>query len=97
MKSGNLNSVEFRFSDFIGCFIYPIAQLFSNQSEPRISTEIKRNMYLNDQVKTGDLYLYQNYTKIKVYGCKLAPYNLPKYVPMRIFSLEYIRQMINMD
>ena len=26
----------------------------------------------------------------------MAPYTLPKYVPMRIFSLEYIRQMINM-
>ena len=27
----------------------------------------------------------------------MAPYKLPKYLPMRIFSLEYIRQMINSD
>jgi len=27
----------------------------------------------------------------------LAPYRLPKYLPMRIFSLEYTRKMINSD
>jgi hypothetical protein len=27
----------------------------------------------------------------------LAPYKLPKYLPVRIFSLEYIRKMINFD
>jgi hypothetical protein len=42
-------------------------------------------------------YLYQNHTEIKVYGCELAPYKLPKYLPVRIFTLEYIRQMINSD
>jgi len=35
--------------------------------------------------------------EIKIYGCEIAPYKLPKYVPVRIFSLEYIRQMINSD
>ena len=32
-----------------------------------------------------------------MYGCELPPYKFPKYVLMRIFSLEYIRQMLNMD
>jgi hypothetical protein len=41
--------------------------------------------------------LYQDYTEIRVYGCKLASYKLPKYLPVRIFSLEYIRQIINSD
>ena len=54
-------------------------------------------MHLADQERTGDWYLYQDYTKIKEYGCELAPYKLPKYLPMRIFSLEYIRQMLNLD
>jgi hypothetical protein len=35
--------------------------------------------------------------EIKIYGCELAPYKLPRYVPVRIFSLEYIRKMINSD
>ena len=38
-----------------------------------------------------------NYIEIRIYGCELSPYKLPRYVPMRVFSLEYIRQMINMD
>jgi hypothetical protein len=35
--------------------------------------------------------------EIKIYECDLAPYKLPRYVPIRIFTLEYIRQMINSD
>ena len=30
-----------------------------------------------------------------IYGCDIAPYKLPKFLPMRIFSLEYIRKMLN--
>ena len=45
----------------------------------------------------GDWYLYQNHTEIRVYGCELAPYKMPKYFLVRIFALEYIRQMINSD
>jgi len=32
-----------------------------------------------------------------MYGCELSPFKLPKYVPMRLFALEYYRQMINSD
>lgn len=91
------NSTQFKFSNFIDCFIHPIAQLLSSQNEPRMSIEIKGTLHLNDQVITWDWYLYKNYTEIKVYGYELEPYKLPKYVPMRILSLENIRQMINMD
>jgi hypothetical protein len=50
-----------------------------------------------DLAKTGDLFLYQNHIEIRVYGCELAPYKLPNYLHVRIFALEYIRQMINSD
>jgi len=91
------NSTEFSFLDFIDYFVHPVAQLLSSQSEPRISTKIKRILHLSDEVRTRDWYLYQNYTDIQVYGCELDPYKLPKYFPMIIFSLEYIRHMMNMD
>lgn len=35
--------------------------------------------------------------EIRIYGCELPAFNLPKFIPIRIFSLEYIREMINMD
>ena len=31
------------------------------------------------------------------YGCEIPPYRLPKFVPIILFSLKYIRQMTNMD
>lgn len=51
---------------------------------------------MSEQEKTWDWYLYQNNTKIRVHGCELPPYKTPRYVPMRVFSLEYIRHMIKM-
>ena len=41
--------------------------------------------------------MYQNHTVIRIYGCELCPYRLPKYVPMRLFALEYYRQLIKSD
>jgi len=32
-----------------------------------------------------------------MYGCELCPYRLPRYVPMRLFALEYYRQLISSD
>ena len=59
--------------------------ILSSTIETRISEDIKKIMHLSDQTKTGDGYLYQNYMEIRVYGCELAPYKLPKFLPMRIF------------
>jgi len=69
----------------------------SSTPVPRINDEIVKVLHLVDQATTGDWYLYQNYTKIRVYGCELPPYKLPKYLPIRIFALEYIRQRLNVD
>jgi hypothetical protein len=74
-----------------------MVSMLSGRPEPRINEEIQRILHLSDLAKTGDWYLYQNHTEIRVYGCELAPYKLPKYLPVRIFSLEYIRKMINSD
>jgi len=70
--------------------------LLGNPS-PRISVDIKRVLQLSKQYKVRDWYLYQNHTEIRIYGCELPPYKLPKYLPMRLFSLEYYRKMINSD
>jgi hypothetical protein len=91
------NSMEFSFKQFIEQFYHPVVSMLSGRPEPWINEEIQRILHLSDLAKTGDWYLYQNHTEIRVYGCELAPYKLPKYLPVRIFSLEYIRQMINSD
>ena len=71
--------------------------MLSGRPKPRINEEIQRILHLSYLEKMGDWYLYQVHTEIRVYGCELAPYKLPMYFPVRIFSLEYIRQMINSD
>jgi hypothetical protein len=91
------NSSEFSFKQFIDQFYHPVVSMLSGRKEPRINEEIQRILHLSDLAKTGDWYLYKDHTEIRVYGCELAPYKLPKYLPIRIFSLEYIRQMINSD
>ena len=71
--------------------------MLNSSTEARISEEIQRVLHLSDQAKIGDWYLYQNHTEIMVYGCEMPPYRFPKYLPMWIFALEYIRKMVNSD
>jgi hypothetical protein len=91
------NSAEYDFKAFIDQFYHPMVSMLSGRPEPRINDEVQRILHLSDNAKTGDWYLYQNHTKIRVFGCELAPYKLPQYVPVRIFALEYIRQIMNSD
>jgi hypothetical protein len=91
------NSTDFSFKDFINQFYHPLVSMLGGRPEPWINDEVQRILHLSDNTKIGDWYLYQDYTEIRVYGCELAPYKLPKYLPVKIFALEYIRQIINFD
>lgn len=86
---------EFTYKQFIELFIHPSLSLMSNTPLPRISKEIVKELQLIDQVVTGDWYCYKNYTEIRVFGCELLPYKLPKYILFRIFTLDYLRQRLN--
>ena len=66
-------------------------------SDLRINEEIKNILQLSKQSKVGDWYLYEKYAEIRVFGSNLLPYKLPKHPSMRIFALEYIRQILNSD
>jgi hypothetical protein len=90
-------STKYNFKDFIDRFFHPVVCMLNKNTEPRINEEIQRIMHLSDLAKTWDWYLYQNHTEKIVYGCDLPPYRFPKYLPMRIFELEYIRKMVNLD
>jgi hypothetical protein len=91
------NSIELSFKQFIEQFYHPVVSMLSGRPQPRINEEIQRILHLSDLAKMRDWYLYQDHTEIRVYVCELDPYKIPKYLPVRIFSLEYIRQMINLD
>lgn len=90
-------SSPYPYTYFIDQFVHPVIAMFIGSPPPRISADIKRVLQLSKKYKVGDWYLYQNHTKIRIYGCDFPPYKLPKYLPMQSFSLEYYRQMINSD
>jgi len=71
--------------------------MLSGMPEPWINDEVWRVLHLSDNAKTRDWYLYQKHSEIQVFGCDLAPYKLPRYIPVRIFALEYIIQIMNSD
>ena len=91
------DNTEFYFNQFVDQFLHVAVSLLNKNTKPRIDSEIKRILHLSEQTKKGDWYMYQAYSEIIIYGCELAPYKLPKYVPIRTFSLEFPIQMINMD
>ena len=72
---------DFTYKTFIEMFFHPTMSLLSDTTEPRINEEMKRIMQLADQARIGDWYLYQNYIELRIYGCELAPYKLPKFPP----------------
>ena len=83
------------YCEFIDLFIYPTTFLLSADPPPRLTAKMQRIRHLSKGYSIGDWYYYQNHTVIKIYGYELAPYRLPKYVPMRLFALEYYRQFNN--
>ena len=88
---------EYSYKQFIELFLHPSLSLLTNITEPRINEEIRKVLKRLGQARTRDWYLYQNYIELRIYGYELPPYKLPKFLPMRIFALEYIKQMLNVD
>ena len=84
---------QYSYIDFIDLFVHPVTTMLLGSPPPRISANVRRVLHLSKQYRVGDWYLYQNHTEIRIYGCELAPYKLPKYLPMRLFALEYYKQM----
>jgi len=87
----------YTYSEFIDLFVHPASTLLIGAPPPRITGDMKKILQLSKPYRKGGWYLYQNYTWIRIYGCELCPFKLPRYVPMRLFALEYFRQLIYGD
>jgi len=87
----------YSYCEFIDQFVYLVSCLLMRSPPPRLLVHIQKTLQLSKNYKIGDWYLYENHTVIRIYGCELCPYRLPRYVPMRLFALEYYRKLINSD
>lgn len=47
--------------------------------------------------KFGDWFVFEEHSEIRLYGASVEPYRLPIFVPMRLFILEFIRKILNVD
>jgi len=45
----------------------------------------------------GGKYLFEDYIEIRVYGFEQPPYPFPLFIPMRIFSLDFIKHSLKID
>ena len=87
----------YTYCEFIDLFIHPAMAMLMSSPPPRLTDDMQRILQLSKAYSIGDWYFYQNHTVIRIYGCDLPPFRLPKYVPMRLFALEYFRQFGNAD
>ena len=92
-----VHNSPYTYCEFIDLFIHPVTSLLMRTPPPRLSGDMQKILQLSKSYKIGDWYFYQNHTEIRICRCELCPYKLPKYVPMRLFALEYFRQFINSD
>jgi len=83
----HISYLPYSYCEFIDLFIHPAMSLLLSSPPPRLTDEMQRILQLSKSYGIGDWYFYKHYTVIRIYGCELAPYRLPRYVPMRIFSL----------
>ena len=93
----HISCSPYSYCEFIDLLIYPALSLLQSSPLPRLTDEMQKILQLSKNYSIGDWYFYQDHTVIRGYGCELAPYKLPKYVPMRLFALEYFRQFGNAD
>jgi hypothetical protein len=84
------------FTKYVNRFMSTAYTIIHEEVPPRLFPEFKKLLQLSLDTKVGDWYLFQNHTEIRIYGSEAQPFLLPVFLTMRIFSLEYIRQRLNL-
>jgi len=85
------------FLEYIDQLISKSYHIIHHKIPPRIFLDYKTLLQLSLDKRVGDYYIFENYTKIKVYGSDLRPFLLPIFLTPKIFVLEYIRKILNLD
>jgi hypothetical protein len=85
------------FLECIDLFMSNSYKVIYSEPPPKIFLECKKLLRLSPDKRVGDWYIFDNYTKIRVYGCELRPFLLPIFLTPKMFSLQYIRKILNSD
>ena len=82
---------------YINQFLPLLYTLRHDITPPRVIPEMVQELQETPELATGDWFLYEDHTVIRVYGFSGRPYKLPAFLTLRIFALEYIRQKLACD
>jgi hypothetical protein len=62
---------------------------------PIIHLSYQWKLNLHHTMRVGDLFIFNNFTIIRIYCFELEPYQLPVYISPRFFPLEFSKQRFN--
>jgi len=64
------------FSHYLSSFMYVAFIILNDQIIPRNFPELNEHLQLNMEIRVGKWFLFEDYTKIKLYGAEVQPYHL---------------------
>ena len=82
---------------YINNFLPILYTLLHDDPPPRVIPEMFQELQSTPQLATGDWFLYEDHTVIRVYGFEGRPFKLPAFLTPRILALEFIRQKMASD
>ena len=82
---------------YINKFLPILYTLLHDMTPPRVILEMIQELQTTPQLATGDWFLYEDHTVIRVYGFSGRPFKLPAFLTLRIFALEFITQKLASD
>lgn len=64
---------------------------------PKISQELKELLQLSPNNRTGDWYIFENHTIIRIYGFEGQPYIFSAFLTPMVYALEFMRERLTYD
>jgi len=83
--------------EFTSLFLPMAYKILNGSLPPTFLPKAQECLQLSKDVTCGDWFIFEEHVEIRLYGAAIKPYRLPKFVPMRLFGLEFIRQSLNVD
>lgn len=83
--------------EFTSSFLPMAYKILNGTLPPTFLPKAQEFLQLSKDVRCGDWFVFEEHAEIRLYGASVKPYRLPKFVRMRLFSLDFIRQSLNVD
>jgi len=76
---------------FASSFPSIVYSIINSSLAPALLPKVQYFLQVSKDVKVGYWFSFQDHVEIRLYGAEFEPYRSPNFVPMMMFSLEFIR------